>query len=90
MMRCASWLLKLSQSRTLAGDEAFADVLKKHKQPVGLMASLKESVGSDANRVGPRRVKDVRRRDPSLLRLGVREKELLPINLEIRNRSLSL
>jgi hypothetical protein len=26
-------------------DEAFADVLKKHKQPVGLMASLKESVG---------------------------------------------
>ena len=26
-------------------DEAFADLLKKHKQPVGLMASLKESVG---------------------------------------------
>jgi hypothetical protein len=26
-------------------DEAFADFLKKHKQPVGLMASLKESVG---------------------------------------------
>jgi hypothetical protein len=25
-------------------DEAFADLLKKHKQPVGLMASLKESV----------------------------------------------
>ena len=25
-------------------DEAFADYLKKHKQPVGLMASLKESV----------------------------------------------
>lgn len=25
-------------------DEAFADVLKKHKQPVGLMASLEESV----------------------------------------------
>ena len=25
-------------------DEAFADVLKKHRQPVGLMASLKESV----------------------------------------------
>ena len=24
-------------------DEAFADLLKKHKQPVGLMASLKES-----------------------------------------------
>jgi len=26
-------------------DEAFADYLKKHKRPVGLMASLKESVG---------------------------------------------
>ena len=26
-------------------DEAFANLLKKHKQPVGLMASLKESVG---------------------------------------------
>jgi hypothetical protein len=26
-------------------DEAFADLLKKHRQPVGLMASLKESVG---------------------------------------------
>ena len=25
-------------------EEAFADLLKKHKQPVGLMASLKESV----------------------------------------------
>jgi hypothetical protein len=25
-------------------DEAFADLLKKHKQPVGLIASLKESV----------------------------------------------
>jgi hypothetical protein len=27
-------------------DEAFSDLLKKHKQPVGLMASLKESVGT--------------------------------------------
>jgi hypothetical protein len=26
-------------------DEAFADLLKKYRQPVGLMASLKESVG---------------------------------------------
>jgi hypothetical protein len=26
-------------------DEALEDVLKKHRQPVGLMASLKESVG---------------------------------------------
>jgi len=26
-------------------DEAFADLLKKHKQPVGLKASLRESVG---------------------------------------------
>jgi hypothetical protein len=26
-------------------DEAIADVLKKHKQPVGLKAALKESVG---------------------------------------------
>ena len=29
-------------------DEAFADLLKKHKQPVGLMASLKESIGTRA------------------------------------------
>lgn len=27
-------------------DEAFADFLKKHKQPVGLKASLRESVGA--------------------------------------------
>jgi hypothetical protein len=26
-------------------NEAFADPLKKHRQPVGLMASLKDSVG---------------------------------------------
>jgi hypothetical protein len=26
-------------------DEAFADFLKKHKQPVGLKAALRESVG---------------------------------------------
>jgi hypothetical protein len=26
-------------------EEAFADLLKKHKQPVGLKASLKESIG---------------------------------------------
>ena len=26
-------------------DEAFADLLKKHKQPVGLKAALKESMG---------------------------------------------
>jgi len=29
-------------------DQAFADLLKKHKQPVGLMASLKESIGTRA------------------------------------------
>ena len=27
-------------------DEAFDDLLKKYQQPVGLMASLKESVGA--------------------------------------------
>ncbi len=27
-------------------DEAFADVLKKRKQPVGFKAALKESIGS--------------------------------------------
>jgi hypothetical protein len=27
-------------------DEAFKDLLKKHKQPVGLKAALKESVGA--------------------------------------------
>ena len=32
------------KSQELA-DEAFADLLKKHRQPVGLKASLKESVG---------------------------------------------
>jgi hypothetical protein len=38
-------------------DEAFADYLKKHKRPVGLMASLKESVGekSRTGRAGPKR-----------------------------------
>jgi hypothetical protein len=29
-----------------AADEAFGDLLKKRKQPVGLKALLKESVGS--------------------------------------------
>jgi hypothetical protein len=27
-------------------NEAFADMLKKHEQPVGLMQSMKESVGT--------------------------------------------
>jgi hypothetical protein len=31
-------------------DEAFADLLKKHKQPVGLKASLKESLGTRKRR----------------------------------------
>jgi hypothetical protein len=31
-------------------DEAFADLLKKHKQPVGLKAALQESVGGDGER----------------------------------------
>jgi hypothetical protein len=31
-------------------DEAFKDVLKKHKQPVGLKAALKESVQSKGAR----------------------------------------
>ena len=29
-------------------DEAFKDLLKKHRQPVGFKASLKESVGQSA------------------------------------------
>jgi hypothetical protein len=31
-------------------DEAFADLLKKRKQPVGLKAALKESVGKGRQR----------------------------------------
>ena len=31
-------------------DEAFADLLKKHKLPVGLKAALKESVGAKPQR----------------------------------------
>jgi hypothetical protein len=31
-------------------DEAFKDFLKKHKQPIGLMASLKESVSQRLKR----------------------------------------
>ena len=31
-------------------DEAFADFLKKHRQPVGLKAALKESVGTKKKR----------------------------------------
>ena len=38
-------LLDGGVQRVLA-DEAFDDLLKKYKQPVGLMASLKESVGT--------------------------------------------
>lgn len=37
-------------------DEAFADLLKKHKQPVGLKAALKESVGAIALRRGGNRL----------------------------------
>ena len=35
-------------------DEAFADLLKKHKQPVGLKASLREGVGVRKPRVSKR------------------------------------
>ncbi len=35
-------------------DEAFADFLKKHKQPVGLRAALKESVGQRRKKTGKR------------------------------------
>jgi hypothetical protein len=31
-------------------EEAFKDVLKKHKQPIGLMASLRESVDARPKR----------------------------------------
>jgi hypothetical protein len=37
-------------------DEAFADLLKKHKQPVGLKAALEESVGA---RQKPRRARKI-------------------------------
>lgn len=37
-------------------DEAFADLLKKNKQPVGLMASLKESVVT-----GPKRKRSTKK-----------------------------
>jgi hypothetical protein len=36
-------------------DEAFADLLKKHNQPVGLKASLRESVGKRAKKKSPAR-----------------------------------
>ena len=35
-------------------DEAFVDFLKKHKQPVGLKAALKESVGESPKKRGKR------------------------------------
>jgi hypothetical protein len=35
-------------------DEAFADLLKKHKQPVGLKASLRESVEKRTKNKKPR------------------------------------
>jgi len=34
-----------SKSFQELADEAFKDLLKKHRQPVGLKAALKESVG---------------------------------------------
>jgi hypothetical protein len=40
-------------------DEAFTDLLKKHKQPVGLMASLKESVSTSRARQKERGIKRV-------------------------------
>ena len=33
-------------------DEAFTDLLKKHKQPIGIRAALKESVGR-RSKTGP-------------------------------------
>jgi hypothetical protein len=36
-------------------DEAFKDVLKKYKQPFGLMASLRESVDARLKRKGAKR-----------------------------------
>jgi predicted transcriptional regulator len=36
---------KSGRSFQEVADEAFADFLKKHKQPVGLKAALRESVG---------------------------------------------
>jgi hypothetical protein len=36
-------------------DEAFADLLKKRKRPVGLMASLKESVRTPPSRAKRKR-----------------------------------
>lgn len=33
-------------------DEAFTDLLKKHKQPIGIRAALKESVGR-SSKTGP-------------------------------------
>jgi hypothetical protein len=38
-------------------DEAFKDVLKKYKQPFGLMASLRESVDARLKRKGAKRGK---------------------------------
>lgn len=35
-------------------DEAFAEFLKKHKQPVGLKAALQESVGDRRSKKGKR------------------------------------
>ena len=35
-------------------DEAFADFLKKHKQPVGLKAALEESIAAKPKRAGKR------------------------------------
>ena len=35
---------RLSKSFQALADEAFKDLLKKHRQPVGLKAALKESI----------------------------------------------
>jgi hypothetical protein len=48
-------ILALSRSKGLnfedLADKALADLLKKHKQPVGLKAALKESVGKRARKM---------------------------------------
>ena len=38
-------------------DEAFKDLLKKHHQPVGFKAALKESLGGKESKIGAKIVK---------------------------------
>ena len=56
-------------------EEAFADLLKKHKQPVGLKASLKESIGERQPARGAQAMSDFSHEEQAKRLYGLDEME---------------